>query len=105
MRRILHTLLLPIVLGMALLLPVQAASAQALPADTVRLATEAGEDIGGLEPGGANDQGNANRPEDYEPNFLWGAAVGLAVLTVGGLGVLGLLYWLMVGRRKEPSAS
>lgn len=109
MRRLLHTLLLPLVVGMALLLPIQAASADGhhdvLPADTVRLATEAEGDVGGLEPGGANDENNANRPEAYEPNFLWGAAVGLAVLTVGGLGVLGGLYYLMVVRREDAPSS
>lgn len=105
MRRLLHTLLLPMLVGLALLAPVSVAvAADDLPADTVQLATEAtDEEPAGLEPGGANDPDNANAPEDYEPNFLWGAAVGLAVLAVGGLGVLGGLYWLMV-RRREAAA-
>lgn len=108
MRRLLHTLLLPLVLGGALLLPAQVAVADAgdVPAGVVRLATEAEGDVGGLEPGGANSTENANRPEDYEPNFLWAAAVGLSVLTVGGLVALAALYRLMVVRKqKEPSAS
>lgn len=109
MRRLLHTLLLPLVLGGALLLPAQVAVADVgatnLPADVVRLATEAEGDVG-LEPGGANSTENANRPEDYEPDFLWAAAIGLSVLTVGGLGVLAMLYRMMVVRQeKEPSAS
>lgn len=100
MRRVLHTLLLPALVGLALVLPMSAAAADDLPADRVLLATEAeGEEPAGLEPGGPNEPDNPNRPEDYEPNFLWGAAVGLAVLTVGGLGILGGLYWLMVVRR------
>lgn len=109
MRRLLHTLPLSLVLGGALLLPAQVAVADVaadLPVGVVRLATEAEGDVGGLEPGGANSTENANRPEDYEPNFLWAAAVGLSVLTVGGLGVLAALYRMMVVRReKEPSAS
>lgn len=108
MRRLLHTLLLPLVVGMALLMPISVAVADEradVAADTVQLATEAEGEVGGLEPGGPNDEGNANRPEDYEPNFLWGAAVGLAVLTVGSLGVLGGLYYMMVVRRRDPSTS
>lgn len=107
MRRLIHVLLLPLVLGAALLLPAQAASADVARSDdpgVVRLATEGeGGEVGGLEPGGANDTENANRPEEYEPNFLWAAAVGLSVLTVGGLVVLALLYRLMVGRREASS--
>lgn len=106
MRRLFHNLLSALLVVVALSLPVAAASAAPaddLPADRVQLATEAeGEEPAGLEPGGANDPDNANAPEEYEPNFLWGAAVGLVVLTVGGLGILAGLYWLMVGRR-EPA--
>lgn len=107
MRRLLSTLLLPLVMGVVLLAPAQVASAdlgQDRSPAVVRLATEAEGEIGGLEPGGANATDNANRPEDYEPNFLWAAAVGLTVLTVAGLGLLAGLYRLMV-RRREPSAS
>lgn len=107
MRRPFHALLLALLAGAMLLLPAQVASADAGTDDVgvVRLATEGDvEDIGGLEPGGANDSENANRPEEYEPNFLWAAAVGLSVLTVGGLGVLALLYRLMVGRREASTS-
>ena len=108
MRRLFHAVLLPLLVGAALLLPAQVASAdsaRAQEAGVVRLATEGDvEDIGGLEPGGANDTENANRPEEYEPNFLWAAAVGLSVLTVAGLGVLALLYRLMVGRREASTS-
>lgn len=108
MRRKLSTLLMSLVLGVAVLLPVQIALAEVAAATDstglVRLATEAEGEIGGLEPGGANSTENANRPDDYEPDFLWAAAVGLSVLTVVGIGILAALYRLMVGR-KEPSAS
>jgi hypothetical protein len=107
MRRLCHALLLPLLVGAVLLLPAQAASAASTSAaaDVVQLAAEGeGGEVEGLEPGGANDSENANRPEEYEPNFLWGAAVGLAVLTVGGLGILALLYRLMVGRREASTS-
>ena len=101
MRRLLHSLLLALFVGLAVLVPAGVSAADDLPADRVQLATEAtGEEPIGLEPGGANDPENANAPENYEPNFLWGAAVGLTVMVVGGVGLLGGLYWLMVVRRR-----
>lgn len=52
----------------------------------------------GPEPREANATDNEFRPLDYEQNFLWGAAVGLGALTVGGAGALAGLYWLLVQR-------
>lgn len=52
----------------------------------------------GPEPREANSTDNEFRPDDYEQNFLWGAAVGLGALTLAGAGGLGALYWLLVQR-------
>lgn len=102
MRRFLETLLLPLVAVAAIWLP-SVAAADELPADRVQVATEGvGSEEPGLAPAGPNEADNPNRPEDYDPNFLWGAAVGLVVLGVIGIAALGGLYYLMVQR---PRAS
>jgi hypothetical protein len=104
MRRILQSLLVPLVAMVALWLPAVAA-ADELPADRVQLATEAVEgEQPGVPPGGPNDAANVNRPEEYEPNFLWGAAVGLAVLGVAGVAAVGALYYFMVHRPRTTGA-
>lgn len=72
--------------------------------DVVVLATEShGEDLPGLEPKTAADEDNQFRPDDYEANFLWGAAVGLGVLVAGGVAGLAGLYWLMVVRPSQAN--
>lgn len=67
------------------------------PADVLLLATEGGEgEAPGPEPSGPNATGNPSAPENYEPNFLWGAALGLLGLAVLGILGLGGLYLLLV---------
>lgn len=107
MRRLLG-LVLPALLAVTLLLPVSAASAApAAEATSLVLATEADPDAPppGLEPMDPNDTENPGAPTDYEANFLWGAAVGLFVLLLLGALSLGLLYWLLVHRPRQKSAS
>ncbi|MFT5221871.1 MAG: hypothetical protein ACI867_000166 [Glaciecola sp.] len=97
-------LALPI-LALALLLGLTS-TAQAADGDVVILAAESGGgDLPGLEPGKAADPENAFAPKEYEQNFLWGAAVGLGALTIGGFGALGGLYWLVVVRPEQQSAA
>lgn len=61
------------------------------------LATEGGEaELPGPSPEGPDATGNPAAPEPYEPNFLWGATIGLLGLTVLGLLGLGALYFLLV---------
>lgn len=107
MRRVLNKMMLSMVAAVMVVLPVQLAAAQELPADRAVVATQAElpEDFSGVAPGDANATENAFRPVDHEPNFLWGAAVGLTALVVGSLGLLGLLYWAMVVRPKQQGAS
>ncbi len=98
--------LLPAVLLVAVLLP--AAAAVASPAaSTIFLATEAvgeGEGAPGLQPSEADAEGNPAAPENYESNFLWGAAVGLLVLIVLGAVALGAMYLLLVVRPRREAA-
>lgn len=108
---------LAVVLAAALLLAAPAALA-ADPADLV-LAVEGGasepaggasegevgaEEPLGLEPAPPDASGNPAAPEEYEANFLWGAAVGLmAIVTLTAL-VVGGLYWLLVKLPKRGSS-
>ena len=60
----------------------------------------------GPEPMPANATENPAAPTDYESNFLWGAAVGLLVLTVFAvLGVAGLYYLLVVRPRQKQDST
>ena len=107
MRRLVLGLLLPALMTAALLLPATAAAADA-PADSgiVLLAAEGG---GGELPGrqapDPNDPENPNPPEEYEQNFLWGAAVGLTAGVVGLVLLLGGLYYLLVQRPRNKAAA
>lgn len=109
MRRRHAGLVLSALIAALLLLPAAAALAvTAAHADTVVLAVEqAPEEPGaeptqpGLEPGGPDDTENPAAPVEYESNFLWGAAIGLLVLVVLGLGAVGGLYWLLVVRPSQ----
>lgn len=59
----------------------------------------------GLEPAPATASGNPAAVEEYEPNFLWGAAVGLMALVGLTALAVGGLYLLLVllPRRKRSS--
>lgn len=107
MRRVLKMMMLSMVAAVMVVLPVQIAAAQELPADRAVVATQAElpEDFPGVAPGDPNATENAFRPTEYEPNFLWGAAVGVTALVVGSLGLIGLLYWGMVVRPRQQNAS
>ena len=61
----------------------------------------------GPDPMPADASPNPAAPDDYQANFLWGAAVGLLVLTLFAvLGVAGLYYLLVVRpRQREDSAA
>lgn len=74
--------------------------AAASTADHVVLAAEGGHggELPGPDPAEADDEANEFAPDDYEANFLWGAAVGFGALVAGGLLTMGGLYWLMVLR-------
>jgi hypothetical protein len=106
MRRVLNLLLLSVV-AVLFVLPAQVAAAQDLPADRFVVATQAElpEDFPGTTPGDPNAEDNAFAPEDYEANFLWGAAVGLTVLVILGVGGVGLLYWGLVVRPKQQAST
>lgn len=101
MRRLLILLLPAVALVMVVSAP--AVSADTLPPDREVVATEAQlpEDFPGTQPGSADASENAFAPPDYEPNFLWGAAVGLSVLAVVGVGMVALLYWALVVRPRK----
>ena len=110
MRRRLSAPLMTVALAVALLLPAGAAAAAGAPA--VVLAAEAGtegategaeEHAPGLEPAPADDTENPAAPDDYEANFLWGAAVGLLALMLLGALAVGGLYWLLVVRPRQST--
>lgn len=106
MRRRLLAPLLSAVVAIAVLAPATAVAAPVPPAAV--LAAEGGaegEGAPGLEPAPADDTENPAAPEDYEANFLWGAAVGLLALMILGALALGGLYWLMVVRPKRSDAA
>ncbi len=107
MRRLQKMLMLSLAAVALVVLPVQLAAADELPADRSVVATQAElpEDFVGATPGDANASENEYRPPDYEPNFLWGAAVGLTAIVVVSLGLVGLLYWAMVVRPKQHGAA
>lgn len=73
-----------------------ASGAPAAGAPRIRLVTEA--EPPGPEPADPNASGNPAAPRNYDANFLWGAAVGLLVLTVLGIAGLAGLYYLLVVR-------
>jgi hypothetical protein len=107
MRRRLAGLLVLAAALTAFVLPASAAIAAPQQATTLLLATEAvgeGEPLPGPEPAGADDEDNAAAPDDYEANFLWGAAVGLLGLMLLGAVALGGLYYLLVARPKQQAA-
>jgi len=104
----------PVLVAMLLLGTLSGVAAADLStADRIVLATEADPDAPppGLDPkpaGAVDDAGNDLNPfdpEHAEPNFLWGASVGLGVLMAGGFAFLGLLYWLMVLRPEKAESS
>ncbi len=102
--------LLPVVpamlLAVLLLVPATATAAPASQPEVTVLAAEGGEEGPvGPEPRGANDPDNTFAPDDYEPNFLINAAVGLTVLLILLAVGLGGLYWLLVHRPREASRS
>lgn len=114
MRR-LPALLLSAVLAAALAVPLAAQAGAApdttatvsVPDDAVVLAVEGAEqeEAPGPDPSPPDASGNPAAPDDYEANFLWGAAVGLLVLTVVAVVGVGVLYYLLVvrPRRREPA--
>lgn len=107
MRRRIFGLLLSVATVVACLLPVVAATA-APGESAVVLAAETGGEEGeapGLDPAGPNETDNPAAPEDYEANFLWGAAVGLLALTILGAVALGGLYYVQVVRPRKTDAA
>lgn len=64
-----------------------------------------GGDLPGPDPATADDEDNEFAPAEYEPNFLWGAAVGFGAIVAGGVLTLGGLYWLMVVRPSQVRAN
>ncbi len=58
----------------------------------------------GPDPLPADDENNQFAPEDYEANFLWGAAVGFGAIVFLSLLALGALWWLMVVRPAQAKA-
>lgn len=106
MRRLPNLMLLPAVALVVVLSGSAAVAGPAVAAPAV-VATQAHlpEDFAGATPGDPNATENAFAPEQYEPNFLWGASVGLSVLTVAGVGLLGLLYWAMVVRPGQQESA
>lgn len=106
MRRRLFAPVLSAVVAVLLVVPVTASAADL--ASTVVLAAEGGgehEGAPGPEPRPADDTENPAAPQDYEANFLWGAAVGLLALTLLGALALAGLYWLLVVRPKRSDAA
>lgn len=107
MRR-LTGLVLPALLAAAMLLP--ATSAAAAPSAETAGFVLAAEPGGGGEPAGLdpmdpNNTENPAAPADYEPPFLWAASIGLLALAVLGVLVLVGLYYVMVHRPAQRSAS
>lgn len=106
MRRRLSAPLLAMVVAALCLLPTAAIAVPS--ASPVVLAAETGEGEAppGPEPAPADDTENPAAPQDYEANFLWGAAVGLLALMLLGALALAGLYWLQVVRpRKQADAT
>ncbi len=101
MRRVLGRLLTMVALFAALAMPGVAFADVAT--DTFILATEADAPPVGLDPAGPNDEDNAFAPTEFESNYLWGAAVGLLVLTAGGFALLGGLYYAKVVRPNQTA--
>ena len=100
MRRRPARLLSAALLLVGLLLPGTAALAAT--AGDVVLAAAAGE---GDEPQGLDPvplEEDEFAPTDYEANFLWGAAVGLLVITLAIVGAVGAAYWYLVVRPRQP---
>lgn len=109
MRRLAAVLLMPALLSLLLLLSATAVSAapgSAPAGEVLVLAVEEGGEgePAGREPPGPNDPGNPNPPAEYEQNFLWGAAVGLTALAVGGVALLAGLYYLLVLRPQREES-
>lgn len=102
MRRLLPVVLAAL-LAALLLFPAGAAIADTAGGDPVAAqqllaAAEEGEPAGP-----SPDPDNSHAPADYEPPFLINAAVGLTALLVGGVVVLGALYYLLVVRPRNAS--
>lgn len=103
MSRVFRVAVLVVLLGAT---AVPAAPATALPdapslTGGAVLAVEEAEEPPGPEPSGPNASGNPAAPQDYEANFLWGAATGLLALSVLGLLGLGGLYYALVIRPRR----
>lgn len=97
--------------GLVLMLAVlagPAAAATALPAfaaDATELvvAAEGGGEPQGIEPRLADDPDNEFRPEDYEEPWTYWLGVFVLVGTVPALLLVGLLYYLLVHRHRDPA--
>lgn len=101
MRRRPARLLSAALLLVGLLLPGTAALAASATAGDVVLAAAVGdEEPQGLDPVPLEEDEFA--PTDYEANFLWGAAVGLLVITLAIVGAVGAAYWYLVVRPRQP---
>lgn len=99
-RRVLAAVVLAVlvVLATPVLVP-GAATATAAP-DLVVAVEEVDENVG-PDVRGPNDADNAFAPSDLEANYLWGANWGLLVLIAVPFALMGLLYWLKVGRHQR----
>jgi hypothetical protein len=75
-------------------------------ADTLTLATEAGEEPPGPEPMGPNETSNPAAPGDWTgPPFARFVALVLTISAIGGMLLLGGLYWLLVKRSQARQHS
>ena len=100
--------LLASLLAVLLLVPATTAAADEPPSpDTVVLAIEggAGVEAPGPAPRGPNATDNPAAPREYEANYLWGASVGILVLTVLGIAFVAALYLVLVVRPRRRAAA
>lgn len=107
MRRLLGLALTGLLSAALLILPLAGAGLADTGSALVLAAEEGGGGEGeappGPEPMDPNEDPTKNpaAPVDYEANFLWGAAVGLLVLTLFAVAAVGGLYYLLVVRPRQ----
>lgn len=98
-RAVVLTLLAMVLVALA---PVPAAHAET--GTRVVAVEEISEDVGPAVRG-PNDEDNEFAPREFEANYLHGANYGLLVGLVLLFALLGLLYWLKVGRYSRAERS
>lgn len=103
MRRRLAGLLLSALLTLAVVLPAAPALADAGGLVLAAEATDGPAEPLGPEPREPNNTENPVAPAEYEPNFLWGAAIGLLAIALGTALLIGGLYYLLVLRPRQTA--